>query len=68
MYFIHQEVIITENKIIREDPLTEITKTLKSKNYNKKQTHLKLKAKFQGAFFVNRNFFGKKFSRCCRKT
>ena len=57
-YFIHQEIRITDNKIVLEDPSVGITKILKIKITIKKW--IDLKGKFQDATFVGQNFIGKK--------
>ena len=67
IYFINQEIRITDSKIAREDSLIEITNILKTKITTEKLTHLIIKGKFQDATFTDQNFIRKKIVQMLQK-
>ena len=67
IYFINQEIRITDNKIARVDSLIEITNILKTKITIEKLTHLIIKREFQDATFADQNFIREKIVQMLQK-
>ena len=67
IYFIYQEIRITDNKISIEDSLIEITNILKTKITIEKLTHLIIKREFQDATFADQNFIREKIVQMLQK-